>query len=105
MNQSLSLRQLADRLLHVEKEVNIIRQELADLRQRARATPQEAATLASIPYPWGDKGEQRQRINRLFTELCIQGAPIGALSLQERMGQAGLIPNELNQSLVDGREE
>jgi len=29
MNQALSLQQLADRLVHVEKEVNIIRKELA----------------------------------------------------------------------------
>jgi hypothetical protein len=105
MNQTLSLQQLADRLVHVEKEVNIIRKELADLRQQTRATPQATVTQFAVVYPWADKEDQRRWIDDLFANLSIQGAPMGAQALQQRMGQAGLIPNELSRSLVQARED
>lgn len=105
MNQIISLQQLADRLVHVEKEMSALRQELMELRQQARGTRQAAATPPSVPCPWSDKGKQRRWINRLFTDLSIQGAPLGALTLQQKMGQADLTPNELSQSLIDAREE
>jgi len=105
MNQTLSLQQLADRLVHVEKEMNIIRKELADLRQQTRVVPQTTVTQSAITYPWADKGTLRRWINSLFAVLSIQGMPMGVQVLQQRMGQAGLTPNELSRSLVKAREE
>lgn len=105
MNQPLSLQQLADRLLRVEREMNIIRGELTDLRQRPRAVPQAAVTQFAIAYSWADKEILRRRLKGLFAALSIQGVPMGAKLLQQRMGQAGLTPNELSRSLVEAREE
>lgn len=105
MNQTLSLQQLADRLIHVEREMNIIRGELMDLRQRTRAVPQTAATQFAVAYSWADKEILRRRLKDLFAALSIQGVPIGAQLLQQKMAQAGLTPNELSRSLVEAREE
>ena len=105
MNQTLSLQQLADRLVRVEKEINIIRGELMDLRQRTRAVPQAAATQFAVAHSWADKEILRHRLKSLFAALSIQGVPMGAQMLQRRMAQAGLTPNELSRSLVEAREE
>jgi hypothetical protein len=105
MNQTLSLQQLTDRLVRVEREMNIIREELTDLRQQTRAVPQAAATRFAIAYSWADKEILRRWIKGLFATLSIQGVPMGAQLLQQRMGQAGLTPNELSRSLIEAREE
>ena len=105
MNQTLSLQQLADRLVRVEREMNIFRGELTDLRQQTRAVPRAAVTQFAIAYSWADKEILRRWIKDLFAALSIQGMPMGAQLLQQRMGQAGLTPNELSRSLVEAREE
>ena len=105
MNQTLSLQQLADRLVHVEREMNIIRRELTDLRQRTGPVPQTGVTQFAVAYSWADKEILRLWIKGLFAALSIQGVPMGAQLLQQRMGQAGLTPNELSRSLVEAREE
>jgi hypothetical protein len=105
MNHTLSLEQLTDRLVRVEREMNIIREELTDLRQRTRAVPQATVTQFAVAYSWADKEILRRWIKGLFAALSIQGVPMGAQLLQQRMGRAGLTPNELSQSLVEAREE
>jgi len=105
MNQILSLQQLADRLVRVEREMNIIRRELTDLRQRTVAVPQTAVTQFAVAYSWADKEILRRWIKGLFGALSIRGVPMGAQLLQQRMGQADLTPNELSRSLVEAREE
>lgn len=105
MNQTLSLQQLTDRLVRIEEEMSVIRKELADLRQQTKAVPQVVAAQSAAPYPWADKGDQRRWINDLFAALSIQGVPMGAKVLQQRMGQAGLTSNELSRGLVEAREE
>ena len=105
MNQPLSLDQLTDRLERVEKEIGTIREDLMDLRRQTEAVPQPDATRPAIAYLWADKGNQRRWIKGLFASLCIQGVPLGAEALQQRMNQAGLAPNELSRSLVEAREE
>lgn len=52
-----------------------------------------------------DKMVLRRWINGLFENLSIQGVPIGAETLQAKMAQAGLTPNELSQGIVSAREE
>jgi hypothetical protein len=103
MNQTLSLQQLADRLVRVEREMNIIRGELTDLRQQTRAVPQTAVTQFAIAYSWADKEVLRRWIKSLFAALSIQGVPMGAQLFQQRMGQAGLTLNELSRNLVEAR--
>jgi len=105
MNQTLSVKQLTDRLLRVEKEVGIIRKELVHLRQHTKPVTQAETARAPAVFTWADKEEQRRWIKHLFAGLSIQGAPMGAEVLQQRMNQAGLVPNELSQSLVEAREE
>jgi len=105
MNHTLSLEQLADRLVRVEREMNIIREKLTDLRQQTRTIPQAAVTQFAIAYSWADKEILRRRLKGLFAALSIQGVPMGAQLLQQRMRQAGLTPNELSRSLVEAREE
>ena len=105
MNQPLSSQQLADRLVRVEREMNIIREELTDLRQRTRVVPQATVTQFAIAYSWADKEILRYQIKGLFAALSIQGVPMGVQLLQQRMGQAGLTPNELSRSLIEAREE
>ena len=73
MNQTLSLQQLADRLVRVEREMNIIREELADLRQQTRAVPQAAVTQFAIAYSWADKEILRHWIKGLFA-ACLSRA-------------------------------
>ena len=105
MNHTLSLQQLAERLVRVEREMSIICEELTDLRQRTRAVLQAAVIQFIIAHSWADKEILRCWIKGLFAALSIQGVPIGAQLLQQRMGQAGLTANELSRSLVEAREE
>jgi len=90
---------LVDRIIRIEKEMSTIRKELADLRQQR--TTARIVTFRS----WADKEEQRRWIRDLFVTLSIQGVPLGAEVLQQRMGQAGLAPNELSRDLIKAREE
>jgi len=56
-------------------------------------------------YPWADKEEQKRWIEALFAALSIRGTPMGALALQEKMGQMGLAPDELSRGIIEAREE
>lgn len=56
-------------------------------------------------YPWVDKEAQRRWMDLLFETLSIQGEPIGALALQEKMSQIGLDPDELSRGIIKAREE
>lgn len=105
MHQTPSPEQLADRVVRLEDEVKLIQQELAELRRHTEAVP--AATILHVARnsPWADKGAQRHWINHLFAALSIQGVPIGAEALQQRMSQAGLTPNELSRGPIEAREE
>ncbi len=104
MGNTLSLAHLADRLVRVEKKMDTIRTELVELRYQVRYTPQPPISPVAAAYPWADKASQRSWINRLFAALSIQGTPLGAQILQQRMGQSGLDCNELSSSLTAARE-
>jgi hypothetical protein len=104
MHQSLSLQQLTDRIVHLEKKVDIIHKELTDLRQE-QTVPQTIPAPSAIAYPWVDKEILKRRIETLFKTLSIQRTPIGALALQEQMSQIGLEPDELSRAIIEAREE
>jgi len=67
----------------------------------------QARTLEQLAFtfPWVDRELQGQWVDDLFKALSIQGAPMGVWALQRKMGQAGLLLNELSRSLVEAREE
>ncbi|MBM4048844.1 MAG: hypothetical protein FJ279_27400 [Planctomycetes bacterium] len=95
MSEKLSIQDLTDRLVRVEKEMGAVRKELADLRRQTRAATEGPASL------WASNAERR----RCARSLPIQGTPVGAKLLQQKMAQAGLLPNELSRGLVAAREE
>lgn len=103
MNQALSMQELTDRLVRVESEVTALREELASLRKQT--SPQTAATRQALVHLCTDKMALSRWINGLFEKLSIQGTPIGAEALQEKMAQASLTSNELSRSIVSAREE
>ncbi|MCD6335751.1 MAG: hypothetical protein J7M27_10545 [Candidatus Latescibacteria bacterium] len=79
---------------------------IVDKEKREREAATGPRTCGrTVAYPMADKLDQRRRIKDLFTALSIQGAPMGARVLQQRMDQVGLIPDELSRSLVEAREE
>ena len=105
MNQTLSMQELTDRLVRVESEVTALREELASLRKQTRTGPRTVATRQAVARLCMDKMVLRRWINGLFKNLSIQGVPIGAETLQAKMAQAGLKPNELSRGIVSAREE
>lgn len=105
MNQTLSMQELTDRLVRVESEVTALREELASLRKQTRTSPRTAITREAMAHLCTDKMALSRWINGLFEKLSIQGTPIGAEALQEKMAQASLTSNELSRSIVSAREE
>lgn len=104
MYQPLRIQQLANKLAYLEQQVNVIRIELGELQEQARALL-ETASPGRTAASWTDKAAQRQQFNSLFTVLSIQGVAAGIDILQQRMVQAGLEQNELSRGLVEAREE
>ena len=105
MNETVSLQQLADRLVRVEREMSSFRGELTELRQQSKAVSRPAPTPLSNAYRWVDREVLSGWVEELFADLCIQGLPMGARLLQQAMERVGLVPNELSQSLVEARKE
>jgi hypothetical protein len=104
MYQPLRIQQLANKLAYLEQQVNVIRIELGELQEQARALL-ETASPDRVAVSWTDKAAQRQQLNSLFTALSIQGVAEGTDILQQRMAHAGLEHNELSRGLVEAREE
>ncbi len=104
MHQPASLQQLTDRIVYLEKKVDLIHKELTDLRQE-QTVPQTIATPSAITYPWVDKKVLKRRMKTLFKTLSIERTPIGALALQEQMSKIGLDPDELSRGIIEAREE
>jgi len=94
---------LSERLARVEREVASIRQELIELSRSG--TDQQTGTQKDLTKFSADKGLYRSLMKNLFSELRIEGQPIGAEKLQELMEKAGLEPNELSRDLIKAREE
>lgn len=103
MNQTLLVKQLSERVSHLEAEVQNLRNELAKLRPQAKHLAE--AAISSNAFSWRDKEIQKQTINQIFTSLSIHSRPIGPQALQQKMSQAGLKQDELSRSLIEAREE
>ena len=103
MSQTLTLKQITNKISHLEGEVNILREELDELRQQKANTSTKA--VSQVAYAWADKESQRRWINQLFTSLSITSMPIGSQTLQQRISQSGLSQDELSRGIVEAREE
>ncbi|MBN1889263.1 MAG: hypothetical protein JW850_14815 [Thermoflexales bacterium] len=77
----------------------------SDIRLTEHAKVYVIIPSPDIAYPWADKQEQKRQVKALFAALSIQGAPIGAQALQQRMSQLDLSPNELSRGIIEAREE
>ena len=103
MSQSVTIQRLTEKISQLEQELQFIRQELAELRQIKAGVPPTAEEFSD--YVWSSKQDQKQLINKFFISLAIQGGPIGAQALQQRMAVSGLANNELSRDIVATREE
>ncbi len=103
MGQTLTLKQINNKISHLEEEVNNLREELDELRQQKAHSFTKSAT--QVAYSWADKESQRRWINQLFTSLSITRIPIGPRTLQQQMSQNELSHDELSRGIVEAREE
>ena len=103
MSQTLTLRQITNKISHLEEEINVLRAELDELRQKKASASTKSTT--QVTYAWADKEAQRRWINQVFTSLSITDMPVGSQTLQQRMSQSGLSHNELSRDIVEAREE
>jgi hypothetical protein len=84
--------------------VDALRKELAELHQETKSRIQVTSSQLAGVYPWADKETQIRWSNGIFAAMSLKGVPMGAEMLQQRMRQAGLLPNELTRSLIEARE-
>jgi hypothetical protein len=103
MNQSPYMRQLVNRLAHLENEMNAIRKELAALCQQSEDTSE--TSIPRVIFPWADKEVQKHQIDTLFAALAIKGMPVGVKELQRRLAEAGLHRDEMSRAVIEAREE
>jgi hypothetical protein len=103
MGQSLTLKQLTDKVSHLEEEMSTLRKEMAELRQQASNLHPSGAKRPD--FSWANKETQKRAIDLLFESFHIRGASIGPQALQKKMSQSGLVPEELSRSLIEAREE
>ena len=102
MYQQADIQKLSAKLSRLETEIAAIRQELDTLpQQSAPPTLRETATA----YKWVDKTALKEQFAQLLSDLDVQGKPIGAEVLQQKMRKARLEPNELSQTIIAMREE
>ena len=103
MSQTLTLKQITNKISHLEEEINSLREELDELRQKKTHSSTKSTT--QVAYAWVDKETQRRWIDQLFTSLSITSIPIGYQTLQQQMSQSGLNHNELSRDILEAREE
>lgn len=94
---------LSNQLARIEREISMLRRELARYEQpsisSARPLAVEQATL------WADKQALRAEFRRYLTGQAIEGEPLGATVLQQRLAREGLTANELSQAIIAARDE
>ncbi len=105
MGKTVTLESLADKLVRLEKEVIILRRQLAQLNQRVVTSEQFANLPVAEGSIWADKEPQKKWMKQFMAQFGIQATPIGAERLQQEMGASGLEANELSRSLIAAREE
>lgn len=97
----MNLQQLTERVIHLEKELDTLRQEMIDLRKQRSTTSQTTLFPSAIDFSTVDK----KAVDEFFEILSIQGEPIGIQALRQMMAGENLEPNELSRSLVEARDE
>ena len=83
MEQTLTLQQLIERLMNLEREVNSLHRDLAHFQHHP-----DASTV-TLTYRWADKNIQRRWMSQVFASYSIQGKPRGALALQQALLSTG----------------
>jgi hypothetical protein len=102
MNQQADFQKLSAQLSRLEAEIAVIRQKMKALpQQSAQPTLRETATA----YVLVDKIALKEMFAQILSDLDIQGNPIGAEALQQKMREARLERNELCQTIISMREE
>lgn len=102
MYQQAEIQKLSAKLSRLETEIAAIRQELEALpQQSAKPTLRETTTA----YKWVDKTALKEQFAQILSDLNVQGNPIGAEALQQKMRKARLERNELSQTIIAMREE
>src|SRR5688572_29761238 len=103
MNQDLSLQEISDRLIRVEREVVVIRKQIDHLQQVGVVGP-ISTPHSGVENLLADKTPLRLAIANLFREYGIVAVPIGVEVLRQMMSQAGLTENELSHGIIEARE-
>jgi hypothetical protein len=102
MNQSVTIQRLTSHLRRIESEISDIRRELKALPLQSS---QQTLAEVAIPYAFADKTALIEQMQQLFISLSIQSTPVGVEKLQQQMGEAELMSNELSQNIMAAREE
>jgi hypothetical protein len=94
----------------LEKRLEVLQREVADLKKHLFAC--DVTSSAERGSRLLQEAEQGQEVieatfARALSEMGINGAPIGAEKLQERLAVAGWKPedNELSRGIIEMREE
>jgi hypothetical protein len=99
----IPIQQVSNQLARIEREISTMRRDLARVEQ---PTVNSARPLAAgQAVPWADKQALRAEFMRILAAQAIEGEPLGATALQQRLAHEGLAPNELSQALIAARDE
>lgn len=102
----LTLPELTQRLLQLERQVVILQSHVERIKQPVLKTQQAAPDVTHSTLQLVDKAALRRTVDVLFEQLGIRCAPVGALALQAMMRRRGLgHNNEFSQALIAAREE
>jgi hypothetical protein len=102
------MQQLSNQLARIEREISAMRRKLArrELTRFEQPTVNSARPLAAgQAVPWADKQALRTEFMRSLAAQAIEGEPLGATALQQRLAHEGLATNELSQALIAARDE
>jgi hypothetical protein len=102
------IQQVSNQLARIEREISAMRRDLTrrELAHVEPPTVNRARPLAAgQTLPWVDKPALRAEFRRSLAAQAIEGEPLGATALQQRLAHEGLATNELSQALIAARDE
>ena len=97
------VQELSNQLTRIEREISALRRDLTRFEQPIGNTAQPLAAGQAVP--WADKQALRAEFRRNLAAQAIEGEPLGATALQQRLAHEGLATNELSQALIAARDE
>jgi hypothetical protein len=104
----IPIQQVSNQLARIEREISTMRRDLArrELTRVEQPTVNNARPVAAgQAVPWADKQALRAEFMRILAAQAIEGEPLGATALQQRLAHEGLATNELSQALIAARDE